>query len=304
MGRGRHCRVERRPTAPVPVGGFVERRRSDPQGAVLRTHQCRGQPRRRSSRSTTSISTARPPTRICACCTSTPRPPTPTTTWCSTNRERTRADFEYELLDTGVFAEDRYFDVEVEYAKADPEDLVGHDHRDQPRARRRRPRRAGMHLVPQHLGDRAAEQSSPSWQGLGPAGSWPTTPSSAAGCCGSTRRPSASSPRTKPTRPGCSAARIALPTSRTASTITWCTAALMPSIRRRTGTKAAARHRLVVPAGGVRTVRWRLRPADAAQVDGGALGRRSRRGDGPAPGRGGRVLRGHHPAGCRPDETP
>ena len=42
----------------------------------------------------------------------------------STNRERSRHDFEYELLDTGVFAEDRYFDVDVEYAKAGPEDLV------------------------------------------------------------------------------------------------------------------------------------------------------------------------------------
>ena len=31
---------------------------------------------------------------------------------------------EYELLDTGIFAEDRYFDVFVEYAKATPEDLL------------------------------------------------------------------------------------------------------------------------------------------------------------------------------------
>jgi hypothetical protein len=40
-----------------------------------------------------------------------------------TNRRRSRHDLEYELLDTGVFAEDRYFDVFVEYAKAAPEDL-------------------------------------------------------------------------------------------------------------------------------------------------------------------------------------
>ena len=31
---------------------------------------------------------------------------------------------EYELLDTGVFNEDRYFDVFVEYAKQSPEDLL------------------------------------------------------------------------------------------------------------------------------------------------------------------------------------
>jgi len=41
-----------------------------------------------------------------------------------TNRGRSREDFEYELLDTGVFEEDRYFDVFAEYAKADPEDIL------------------------------------------------------------------------------------------------------------------------------------------------------------------------------------
>ena len=40
------------------------------------------------------------------------------------NRRRGRHEPEYELVDTGVFAEDRYFDVEVELAKADPEDLL------------------------------------------------------------------------------------------------------------------------------------------------------------------------------------
>ena len=40
------------------------------------------------------------------------------------NRRRARSDPEYELLDTGVFAENRYFDVFVEYAKAAPEDIL------------------------------------------------------------------------------------------------------------------------------------------------------------------------------------
>ncbi len=40
------------------------------------------------------------------------------------NRERSRDDLEFELLDTGVFDDDRYFDVFVEYAKADPEDVL------------------------------------------------------------------------------------------------------------------------------------------------------------------------------------
>ena len=40
------------------------------------------------------------------------------------NRRRGRTDPEFELLDTGVFDDDRYFDVGVEYAKASPEDLL------------------------------------------------------------------------------------------------------------------------------------------------------------------------------------
>ena len=41
-----------------------------------------------------------------------------------TNRDRGRGNPEYELLDTGVFDQDRYFDVFVEYAKASPEDML------------------------------------------------------------------------------------------------------------------------------------------------------------------------------------
>lgn len=41
-----------------------------------------------------------------------------------TNRGRSREEFEYELLDTGVFDDDRYFDVFVEYAKEGPEDML------------------------------------------------------------------------------------------------------------------------------------------------------------------------------------
>jgi Glycosyl hydrolase family 63 C-terminal domain len=40
------------------------------------------------------------------------------------NRCRDRVQPEYELLDTGVFDENRYFDVIVEYAKADAEDIL------------------------------------------------------------------------------------------------------------------------------------------------------------------------------------
>ena len=39
------------------------------------------------------------------------------------NRARQGKGPEYELLDTGIFDNDRYFDIFIEYAKADPEDI-------------------------------------------------------------------------------------------------------------------------------------------------------------------------------------
>src|SRR5499427_381449 len=40
------------------------------------------------------------------------------------NRRRDRRDPEFELIDTGIFEDDRYFDVVAEYAKATPDDLL------------------------------------------------------------------------------------------------------------------------------------------------------------------------------------
>jgi hypothetical protein len=40
------------------------------------------------------------------------------------NKKRSRHEVEFELLDTGIFDDDRYFDVFVEYAKAAPEDIL------------------------------------------------------------------------------------------------------------------------------------------------------------------------------------
>ncbi|MGB8472753.1 MAG: hypothetical protein WCE61_01560 [Candidatus Acidiferrum sp.] len=59
------------------------------------------------------------------------------------NRRRSRQDHEYELLDTGVFAEDRYFDVFIEYAKADVEDILI-----KITAINRGPEAAALHLLP------------------------------------------------------------------------------------------------------------------------------------------------------------
>jgi hypothetical protein len=60
-----------------------------------------------------------------------------------TNRERGRGKPEYELLDTGVFNEDRYFDVVVEYAKASAEDM-----RVKISVTNRGPEAATLHVLP------------------------------------------------------------------------------------------------------------------------------------------------------------
>ncbi len=53
-----------------------------------------------------------------------PQNPYPYGDLIDTSRRRGRNDWEYELLDTGIFNEDRYFDVFVEYAKAGPTDIL------------------------------------------------------------------------------------------------------------------------------------------------------------------------------------
>ena len=53
-----------------------------------------------------------------------PQAPFPYADLVATNAGRSRAETEYELIDTGVFDDDRYFDVFVEYAKAEPDDVL------------------------------------------------------------------------------------------------------------------------------------------------------------------------------------
>ncbi len=59
------------------------------------------------------------------------------------NRRRSRQEFEYELLDTGVFEDDRYFDVFVEYAKCAPEDMLI-----EVTVHNRGPQAAPIHILP------------------------------------------------------------------------------------------------------------------------------------------------------------
>ncbi len=60
-----------------------------------------------------------------------------------TSRSRSRLDFEYELLDTGIFDDDRYFDVFVEYAKQSPDDILI-----QISVHNRGPETAELHVLP------------------------------------------------------------------------------------------------------------------------------------------------------------
>ncbi len=60
------------------------------------------------------------------------------------NAARSRQETEFEILDTGVFDQDRYFDVFVEYAKAAPEDILM-----RVTVHNRGPEAATLHLVPQ-----------------------------------------------------------------------------------------------------------------------------------------------------------
>ncbi len=46
------------------------------------------------------------------------------TSWSRRIDRRTRQDPEFEILDTGVFDQNRYFDVFVEYAKNAPDDIL------------------------------------------------------------------------------------------------------------------------------------------------------------------------------------
>ena len=96
----------------------------DPQGAPVRAHQQRRQPRRGREgvlllpRQHADALLHEVPLQVSAAASS------PTAIWWRPTARRSREEFEYELLDTGIFDEDRYFDVFVEYAKTGPEDML------------------------------------------------------------------------------------------------------------------------------------------------------------------------------------
>ena len=178
------------------------------------------------------------------------------------NRRRGRHDPEFELVDTGVFDENRYFDVFVEYAKAGKADLLM-----VVTAHNRAPEDADLHLLPQ-----AWFRNVWSWQ---PGGERPTLALAADGGI------SVGHPKLPPHRLYCDGAPEILFTDNDTNlrrlygiaadgyfkdafheyVVDGRRDAANPA---QTGTKAAAHYRARVPAGG--SVRLRLRLAAAAMA--------------------------------------
>jgi hypothetical protein len=173
-----------------------------------------------------------------------------------TNKRRSRDDFEYELLDTGIFDADRYFDVFVEYAKADPEDLLI-----KITVHNRGPESAQLHLLPTlwfrntwSLGDAPRPQLTQTGDGTVTA-SHSTLGARTLQCEGN--------------------AELLFTENESNVSRLWGQANPTPYVKdafheyviadkqsainpAKTGTKAAAHYRLEVPAGGSKTVRLRL----------------------------------------------
>ena len=142
---------------------------------------------------------------------------------------RGKQDYEYELLDTGIFDEDRYFDVVVEYAKAAHDDILM-----RVTAHNRGPdagdaARAADAVVPQHVvvGRRARSRRSRS---------------TATRCSRATRR--SASGASRPTRRSCSArTRTGAKARDRRARVDGAPLDAAP------GTKCAAHHVLEIPAG-------------------------------------------------------
>ncbi len=116
-----------------------------------------------------------------------------------TNKRRSRHEMEYELLDTGVFDGDRYFDVFVEYAKASPEDILVRI-----TVENRGPEPATLHVLPtlwfRNTWSWGGEAPRPALRQAGPGRDRRRrTPSSGRGTCPARAPPRCSSPRTRPT---------------------------------------------------------------------------------------------------------
>ena len=174
-----------------------------------------------------------------------------------TSSRRARTDFEYELLDTGVFEGSRYFDVFVEYAKAAPEDLLVRI-----TVHNRGSRSAPLHVLPtlwfRNTWSWGGDDPRPSLRELGPnavEASHHELGTYVLRCDGD--------PELRFTENESNAERLwrqpnASPYVKDAFHA-WLVGGRLDAVNpARVGTKAAAHYTLDVPAGGSRTVRLRL----------------------------------------------
>ncbi len=186
-----------------------------------------------------------------------------------TNRERSRTEFEYELLDTGVFDDDRYFDVFVEYAKAAPDDVLC-----RVTVANRGPDAADLHVLPtlwwrNTWGEQ--RESRPRMRRVEPGVIELTHPE-----LGAWRMDVSPEAELMFTENETNVARLWGGENSTRFVkdgindhVVSGQATVNPA---QEGTKAAAWHRLTVEAGSEVVVDVRLRPADAPAVEGGPLG--------------------------------
>jgi hypothetical protein len=181
------------------------------------------------------------------------------------NARRGYADREYELLDTGIFAEDRFFDVTVEYAKAAPDDICV----------RITARNAGPDPAPVWILPTLWFRNTWAW-GAGPGEAWGQPRITAAGSggvvaehatLGRYRLDARDATEWIFTDNETNARRLFNATNRTLHVKDafhdWLVDGDRASVNpARTGTKAAAVHRLDVAPGGRATVSLRLRAID------------------------------------------
>ena len=184
----------------------------------------------------------------------------------ATNRARTRTDLEYELIDTGIFDDDGYVDVDIEYAKAGPEDISIRITVTNRGSERGHDPPAADAVASQHVVVGSPQRSPHSPQrglrvGLDRCRAPGTRP--ARSCAARGRRP-CSSPRTSRTPRGLWGVPNASPYVKDAFheyLVEGRHDAVNPA---RFGTKAAALYQLDLPPGGAHVVRLRLSPAEAA----------------------------------------
>jgi hypothetical protein len=190
------------------------------------------------------------------------------------NARRGLHDPEFELLDTGAFDQDRYWSVEVTYAKADPTDVLM-----QISIRNHGPDEATLHVLPTlwfrntwDWGDPDCEK--PEMRIVGDAiraeldattayelvsGPGPGGPATALFCDNETNRP----------RVFGTEATSRYPKDGINDHVTTGAATVAPD---QVGTKAAWWHRVVVPGGGRSELRLRLRAADRTEAGPADLG--------------------------------